>query len=68
MNTPRLRVNLYDWPEKGSLAVCLMIADETSCQHTVGDAKTPFIFTPEDHKQYHAVRGLLRDFDIGYTW
>lgn len=64
MNTPQLRVNLEAYTD--ALDTCYMIAAETECAYT--DSDQPFIFTPEDHKQYHAVRDLLREFDIGYRW
>lgn len=60
----RIRVNLYDYHQAGSLTLCCMIAEETGCPYNSGGWNEPFTFYPEDNIMYRKVMGLIKTFEL----
>lgn len=59
-----LHVNLYDYKDKGSMDLCLMIAEETKCEYDASGAFSPFRFKPEYSRQHSDVYNLIRLFEL----
>lgn len=57
-------VNLYQWHQKGSLDMCIMIAHETDCPYDGGVWNGPFHFHPESEQQRAAVLDLVTHFEL----
>lgn len=60
----RIKINLYNWKEKGALSTCIMIAEETGCHFEAGEWNKPFIFFPEDNITYNKVIDLVNAFEL----
>lgn len=60
----QIDVDLYNWHLKGSLDMCLMIAQETECSYDGGVWNGPFHFLPESEAQREAVLDLVNHFEL----
>lgn len=49
---------------KGSLDLCVMIAEETGCRYDASGWGTPFRFKPEDNIQHYEVWKLCNEFGL----
>lgn len=63
-NLTEIRVNLYDYEMKGSLDMCLMVADELKCDYLSGGAGEAFVFRPENNLQHMELWKLLKDVGL----
>jgi hypothetical protein len=59
-----IHINLYAYPEAGSLDLCVMIAEEANCPYDAGGWGTPFHFKPESSVSYNKVMTLVRTFGL----
>lgn len=59
-----VNVNLYDYEMKGSLDMCLMVADELKCDYWAGNPGGAFTFRPENNHQHMELQRLLRDVGL----
>lgn len=62
----KILVNLYNWDQKGSGCVVVMISEQTDC-HWTYHGNEPFTFIPDTQEQYDEVIELLNEFQMSYT-
>ncbi len=63
-HTTEIKINLYEYVHKGSMTMCLMIAEETGCRYNSGGWNEPFTFQPETNVEYRKVFDLCRRMEL----